>query len=324
MSPGPLTRAAQYLRMSTDEQVYSLAIQADLIARYAALNGLQVVRSYEDAGKSGVSAQGREGLRALIRDVMDGPDYTTLLVLDVSRWGRFQDPDEAGHFEFLCRSAGVSVRYCAECFDDDAGVTSSVMKTLKRAMAAEFSRQLSDRIRHGRRLSAEAGLWVGGYPPYGFARQAFDRNGRPDRILRKGDRRPNDQQVVRVVPGPPAEVEAVRAIFRMFVEERLGPGAIAETLNRRGAQWRDGRPWTDARVRSVLGNELCIGVLAYSRTTWALNVRVRRNAPQDWRRVKALDPIVDPALFALAQERLSTGARGPRSQPSRAASLDAS
>jgi hypothetical protein len=29
--------------------------------------------------------------------------------VDVSRWGRFQDPDESAHYEYLCKAAGIPV-----------------------------------------------------------------------------------------------------------------------------------------------------------------------------------------------------------------------
>jgi DNA invertase Pin-like site-specific DNA recombinase len=51
----------------------------------------------------------RKGLQQLLQDVVGGTaTYQTVLVYDVSRWGRFQDSDESAHYEFLCKSAGVS------------------------------------------------------------------------------------------------------------------------------------------------------------------------------------------------------------------------
>lgn len=87
--------------------------------------------------------KGRSGLKQLLQDVVTGNcTYKTVLVYDVSRWGRFQDCDEAAHYEFLCRQAGVSIRYCTESFADDSTIAGSVMKALKRTMAAEYSREL--------------------------------------------------------------------------------------------------------------------------------------------------------------------------------------
>jgi DNA invertase Pin-like site-specific DNA recombinase len=86
-------RAVQYVRMSTDMQRYSIENQAAAIALYAAQRGLTILRSYEDAGRSGLRLGGRDGLRSLIDEVKAGhADFDIILVYDVSRWGRFQLP----------------------------------------------------------------------------------------------------------------------------------------------------------------------------------------------------------------------------------------
>lgn len=54
-----LVRAAQYVRMSTEHQKYSTENQADIIAAYAGRRGFEVVRTYADAGKSGLRLDGR-------------------------------------------------------------------------------------------------------------------------------------------------------------------------------------------------------------------------------------------------------------------------
>lgn len=144
----PLRPAAQYLRMSDPSQRYSLENQASAIAEYAAAEGFEVVRSYEDAGISGVTAKRRMGLATLLSEVVSGgADFTAILVLDVTRWGRYQDADEAAHYEFMCRQAGVDVHYCGERFGNDA--TSPIMKQIKRVMAGEYSRELSVKVRRG-------------------------------------------------------------------------------------------------------------------------------------------------------------------------------
>src|SRR5262245_31062626 len=112
--PADLIRAAAYLRMSTEHQQYSTANQRDVILDYAARRGFEVVRTYADEGKSGLTAAGRDSLRAMIDDVQSGrADYRAILAYDVSRWGRFQDADESAYYEYLCRRAGIEVHYCA-------------------------------------------------------------------------------------------------------------------------------------------------------------------------------------------------------------------
>ncbi|MFB6451195.1 recombinase family protein [Bradyrhizobium tunisiense] len=140
-------RAAQYIRMSTDRQQYSIANQMALIANYAAEHRLEIVRSYIDEGISGLRINNRHGLIDLLNDVQSGAaDFANILVRDVSRWGRFQDTDESAYYEFICKLAGVKVIYCAEVFENDGSPISSLWKNMKRLMAAEVSRDQSAKV----------------------------------------------------------------------------------------------------------------------------------------------------------------------------------
>jgi DNA invertase Pin-like site-specific DNA recombinase len=51
-----LRLAAQYVRMSTEHQQYSIANQSAAIALYAAAHNLGVVRAFVDGGKTGTTA----------------------------------------------------------------------------------------------------------------------------------------------------------------------------------------------------------------------------------------------------------------------------
>jgi len=84
--------------------------------------------------------------------------YAAVLVYDVSRWGRFQDTDEAAYYEFLCKQAGIPVHYCAEPFPNDSTVSSSILKALKRSMAAEYSRELGVKVYAGKKRLVRLGF----------------------------------------------------------------------------------------------------------------------------------------------------------------------
>ena len=87
-------RAAQYVRMSTEHQQYSIENQSAAIQEYARLHGFEIVQSYSDEARSGIDLARRPGLRQLLRDVVSAQaNYQAVLVFDVSRWGRFQDTD---------------------------------------------------------------------------------------------------------------------------------------------------------------------------------------------------------------------------------------
>jgi DNA invertase Pin-like site-specific DNA recombinase len=156
-------RAAQYVRMSTDHQKYSIENQAAAIAAYAAHRNITIVRTYADHGRSGVRIDGREELQRLIKDVRNRQtDFTLILVYDISRWGRFQDADEAAYYEFLCKEAGIRVLYCAEQFENDGSLVSAILKNMKRVMAGEYSRDLSTKVSTGQMRGASLGFWQGG------------------------------------------------------------------------------------------------------------------------------------------------------------------
>src|SRR5271167_5214568 len=88
----PLTSAAAYVRMSTEHQQYSTSNQMDVIREYAKRRGMQIIKEYSDEGKSGLNIQGRDSLARMIKDVQGGEvKHSSILVYDVSRWGRFQD-----------------------------------------------------------------------------------------------------------------------------------------------------------------------------------------------------------------------------------------
>lgn len=65
-TPRPPVRAAQYVRMSTEHQKYSTENQAEVIAQYAARRGFEIVKTYEDSGKSGLRLDGRLSLQQLL------------------------------------------------------------------------------------------------------------------------------------------------------------------------------------------------------------------------------------------------------------------
>jgi len=99
-------RVSEYVRMSTEHQQYSTENQREIIRKYAEQRGMVIVRTYTDAGKSGLRIDGRDALKQLIHDVESGSaDFAAILVYDVSRWGRFQDADESAYYEYICRRA---------------------------------------------------------------------------------------------------------------------------------------------------------------------------------------------------------------------------
>lgn len=226
--------AAEYVRMSTEHQQYSTENQSDVIQEYARKHNMEIVRTYADEGKSGLKLQGRDALKRMIEDVEQGrADYSVILVYDVSRWGRFQDADESAYYEYICKRTGIRVEYCAEQFENDGRPTSTIVKSVKRAMAGEYSRELSTKVFQGQCRLIQMGFRQGGTAGYGLRRMLINEKGEPKGELKRGEMKSLQTDRVILVPGPPDEVETVREIYRMFVNEGKNELEIAAILNHR-------------------------------------------------------------------------------------------
>jgi DNA invertase Pin-like site-specific DNA recombinase len=297
--------AAQYLRMSTEHQQYSLDNQRAAIEAYASSSGFAIVRTYSDSGKSGLGLKDRDGLRQLLNDVVAGSvDYRAVLVYDVSRWGRFQDADEAAHYEFLCKSAGVRVWYCAESFSNDNSFSSSIMKALKRIMAGEFSRELSGKVSDGSKRVSERGFRVGGAPGYGLRRMLVSADGAPKCLLSTREKKSLQSDRVILIPGPDNEVRCVREIFRMFTQDGKWPADIARELRRHDIAYNGilRKEWYPGAINRLLKNPKYCGCSVFGQSTRRLHKRRIVNPRRLWSITKdAWQPIVDQNTFDEAQ-----------------------
>jgi DNA invertase Pin-like site-specific DNA recombinase len=299
-NPPVHVRAAQYVRMSTEHQKYSTENQSVVIQRYADQRGIEIVQTYADHGKSGLRIDGRAALKQLIADVRSGRSaFTAILVYDISRWGRFQDADESAYYEFLCKEAGIVVHYCAEQFENDGSLSATIIKSMKRAMAGEYSRELSVKVFTGQCRLISLGFRQGGLAGYGLRRVLVDENRQPKAELALGQHKSLQTDRVILVPGPPPEVETVRRIYRMFLEDARSEHDIAALLNRGGILTDLQRPWTRGTVHQVLTNEKYVGNNVYNRTSFKLKMKRVCNPPDMWIRANSsFEPVVDSEVFA--------------------------
>ena len=294
--------AAIYLRVSTEGQDYSTRHQRTAITQYAAANGLSIIKEYIDEGKSGLDIRRRAGLRQLMLDVQSGEaPYGIIVVYDVSRWGRFQDVDEAAYHEHTCRRAGIRVVYCAEQFQSDGSPMAALLKGIKRTMAAEYSRELSAKVFVAQCRFVEMGFKQGGHAGFGLRRLSLAADGTPRRELAYGESKGNVTDRVVLVLGPAAEVATVRRIYALYIDDRLSEAEIARRLNWEGTGSEFGRPWTQAMVNSILTNPKYVGTLAYNRRSSKLSTKRQHNEPTDWIvKYGALPSLVPPATFEAA------------------------
>jgi DNA invertase Pin-like site-specific DNA recombinase len=295
-------RVAQYVRMSTEHQQYSTENQAQAIAEYATAHEMEIVRTYADHGKSGLNLAGRLGLKKLLAEVHNGqPEFEALLVYDVSRWGRFQDADESAYYEYVLKQAGIKVHYCGEPFENDGSLSSALIKTLKRTMAGEYSRELSVKVFAGQCRLIELGFRQGGPAGFGLRRHLIDQERNFKQVLQDGERKSLQTDRVVLAAGPMVEVEIVQRIFLRFTVKGKREREIADGLNEEGILNNLGRRWTRAGVHQILTNPKYIGSNVYNRQSFKLKRKRVKNPPEMWvSKTGAFESIVPVEMFEAA------------------------
>jgi hypothetical protein len=159
-------------------------------------------------------------------------------------------------------------------------------------MAAEYSRELSEKEFRGKSRIAKLGFWVGGNPPYGYRRLMLSADGNPRQIMERGEQKSLKTDRVVLVLGPVEEVECVRSIFAMALEGE-SCRSIANDLNRRGST-HFGRRWLHGAVYLILKNPMYAGHNVWNRTSTRMRSSRRSVAPQEWiAKSGAFQPIVD-------------------------------
>jgi len=296
-------RAVIYVRMSTESQDYSTDHQRAKIQEYATARGIVIIREYVDDGKSGLDIRRRSGLLSLMQDVQSpDPNFSCILVFDVSRRGRFQDIDEAAYHEHTCKRAGIDVIYCGEQFADDAGPYASLLESMKRVMAAEYSRDLSEKVFAAQARFIKMGFKQGGHAGYGLRRLALKACGLPRAILEYGESKVSATDRVVLVWGPEHEVTTVRRVYALYLEQGASEAGLARLLNAEAILSEFSGPWTQAMINSLLTNVKYCGALAYNRRSCKLSARCTRNTTDRWIvKKEALAPIIGTEVFDLVQ-----------------------
>jgi DNA invertase Pin-like site-specific DNA recombinase len=305
MKQKPETKAkavAYYRHSAEDRQENSIPIQREQIRKFAKEHGIKIIDEFQDAGKSGLSTEGRDGFNGMIEKVISDQDFQYVLALDVSRWGRFQDVDMSGHYRSLCRQYGKEVVYTSMGFSGLDDPMRYLLLSVEGFRAAAYSRELSDKVFKGCVKIAEQGFHAGGMPPYGLRRLLLDERRNPVQILEPGQRKSIQNQRVTLTPGEENQVKTIRRIFTDFVRKGRHPKEIASSLNQEGIPSPGNRKWSSQAIRSILTNELYIGTMVYNKTQQKLLSKTEKNPREQWIRTEnAFATIVDLKLFDQAQ-----------------------
>lgn len=240
-------RCVLYPRVSTEMQVdgYSLEGQKNMLTRFADREEMIVVDTYEDAGKSGKSIEGRPAFQKMLRDIEDGLDVDYILVYKLSRFGR-NAADILNSLE-LVQSYGVNL-ICIEEGIDSSQTSGKLLISVLSAVAEIERENIIEQTMNGRREKARQGGWNGGFAPYGYTLE-------------------DNKLVIEET-----EAVAIRKIFELYTSSEIGLGGIANQLNLQGIRKiprQNGtlEDWTGHFIKLILDNPVYCGKIAYGRRT---------------------------------------------------------
>ena len=307
--PAPTVTAtvAAYLRVSSQAQRQSetIASQREAVLDHGRSLGWTIPDDlvFADDGFSGSTLE-RPALDAL-RDGVARGEIETVLVLSIDRMSRNFAHQILLQEEFA--RSGATVRCVQE--PDDATPQGMLLRQILSVISEYERTQIAERSRRGKIHRARQGsLNMLTRAPYGY------------RLIRKtetcGARFEIDE----------AEARVVRRIFDLYVRDGLKMHQIAPRLDEEGLHPRHSRHWPVSTVAVILRNEAYIGKAAYMKTMGS-GQRVRHNRTgrqkggavrrltgrvarprEDWIEL-AVPAIVDPALFARAQDQRAANRR---------------
>lgn len=298
---------AQYLRMSTDHQQYSLYNQSQFISKYASDHDMRIIHTYDDSGKSGVTTNRRDAFKKLIDDVIQKRiNIKAVLVYDISRFGRFPYNDEFGYYTHQLRLNNVEIIFCANPISDVDDDYADFQLFVSRKEASSFSKNLSQKVFLGQINLASRGFHQGGPAGYGLRRMLVDENRNHKGKLKYKEWKSIQTDRVILVLGPEDEVLVVRWIYDQFINSSKPEQVIASELNRGGTAAEHGTKWTRGKIHEVLTNEKYIGNNVYNKTSNRLKRGYIRNPKNEWIRCEnAFEAIISPEIFLQAQEIIS-------------------
>ena len=309
--PIPRSKGVAYYRHSArDRQENSVTIQQEMVREWAEANGVDIIHEFADRGKSGLTAEGRDGFTDMMENwVKNRDDFKYVLCLDVSRWGRFQDIDLSATYCSEVKKHNKDVIYTTLGMPRQDDPLYPVYLQFERFRAAQYSNELSRKVYHGCIKIAQQGYWAGGQAPYGFDRLLLDESRKPLHVLAHSQRKGISNQRVTLTLGPEEQVRTVRRIFSEFIDAGRDLEEIAELLNADGIRSARGGLWNDGKIRKILTNIMYAGTLVYNKTTSKLMTRTRRNPQTMWVQTPgAIASLVDQEIFDRAQGILAQAA----------------
>ena len=266
-----MPKAVIYARYSagSDQTDQSIEGQVRICKKYMKEKGLRCTKIYADRHISGTTDR-RPEFQQMIKDASSGK-FDALVLYSTDRFAR--NKYDSAVYKKKLRDAGVTIYYAAETIPE--GPEGILLESLMEGWAQYYSEELSRKIKRGLTDSAMKGRYNGGSIPLGY--------------------RPGENRQLEVVP---AEAEAIRTVYRMFVEG-ASQAACARFLNENGFTTCRGGDFKPHTIKVLLSNPKYIGIYKYG------DIEIPGGVPA----------IVSKEIFDMAQKRFDDTKRNMEKAP---------
>lgn len=243
------TAVAYYRYSSVLQDENSIKAQRDAVQKYAAREGIQIIREFIDREKSGKTDE-RPQFLEMISLLKKGE-----LKVDYVLWHKFdrfaRNKTDAAVYRREIRRAGAKPIAVDQPLDPETRPEDVIMEGLLDAMAEYYSLNLAREIMKGLKVNAQECKFNGGSPPYGFSVQ-------------------DGKYIINET-----EAQAVRLIFEM-ADRRMSYRDICSELTKRGFLTRKGKPFSKTSLYDILRNPKYKGIYVFNRAS-SRDVDGRRN-----------------------------------------------
>lgn len=303
-------RAAAYLRLSNDDgekyESNSISSQRVIIESYMKNQAdMMLEAEFVDDGYTGTNFD-RPGIRELMRAIEDGK-VNCVIVKDLSRFGR-NYIDMGNYLERYFPLNNIRFIAINDGYDSENSSSSDqFMMPLMNVINANYSRDISKKVRSAFKAKQSQGDFVGAFAGYGYQKDPADKH-----------KLQIDEEAAVVV----------QRIFAMY-NSGMGKNGIAKVLNDeqipcpseykkiKGLKYKNAHRleytsyWTYSTIHRILSNEMYIGKMVQNRTVRkTVRGRATKLEKEQWIVVEDRhEPIIDKDVWEVTQNLLKKRTR---------------
>ena len=213
----------------------------DILLALAKKMNISITKIYSEI-VSGDTIASRPEMQNLLNDVESGM-WKGVLVVEVERLARGDTMDQ-GLVSQTFKISGTKIITPMKIYDPNNEFDEEYFE-FGLFMSRREYKTINRRLQRGRTQSVLEGKYLGNVAPYGYSREKIK----------------NDKGYKLIVI--PEEANAVKIIFDLYVNQKMGNQLIAKELDKLNIKPRKNDFWSDQTIRGILSNPVYIGKIRW-------------------------------------------------------------